>query len=403
MDPSSGIRPDQDKLLAARSGALIYAGAGLLSLVESRIPGGPHLAPLPGLVALGFAVLIFRFAARLPWGALAALGPIGAALIADALATTHGPTDGAVLYVWPVLWEAYFFGRRGAIGIVFWVGLVHGVALISMPPGVGYFDRWLDVMVSTALVATVVELLSMRSRRLLESLAREARVDNLTGLLNRRGFGERAAVELARSQRQRSWLGLVSFDLDHFKVVNDEWGHGVGDRVLAATARGLDSQGRGGDLLAGMGGEEFGVLLPGAEVAEAEALAERRGALQAAAVAARLASETLDVTLPVQDEPVMRGRIHPISQVTDEITAILVDMGFSVAEGPDIETDFYNFTALNFPVGHPAREMHDTFFFPPGPDGERRLLRTHTSPVQIRTMRSQKPPIRVVCPGRTYR
>ena len=134
-----------------------------------------------------------------------------------------------------------------------------------------------------------------------------------------------------------------------------------------------------------------------------EALGSRRTVLQAEALSARLASETLDVTLPVRDEPVATGRIHPISQVTDEITAILVDMGFSVAEGPDIETDFYNFTALNFPVGHPAREMHDTFFFPPGPDGERRLLRTHTSPVQIRTMLTQKPPIRVVCPGRTYR
>ena len=87
----------------------------------------------------------------------------------------------------------------------------------------------------------------------------------------------------------------------------------------------------------------------------------------------------------------------------DEITAIFADMGFAVAEGPDIETDYYNFTALNFPVGHPAREMHDTFFFNPRPDGERMLLRTHTSPVQIRTMQAKKPPIRVIIPGRTYR
>ena len=135
----------------------------------------------------------------------------------------------------------------------------------------------------------------------------------------------------------------------------------------------------------------------------AEALAVRRSGLQAEALATRLAAETLDVTLPVRDAPIVTGRIHPISQVTDEITAIFSDLGFAVAEGPDIETDFYNFTALNFPVGHPAREMHDTFFFPAGPDGERRLLRTHTSPVQIRTMLAQKPPIRIVCPGRTYR
>ncbi|MBH0236254.1 phenylalanine--tRNA ligase subunit alpha [Methylobrevis albus] len=133
------------------------------------------------------------------------------------------------------------------------------------------------------------------------------------------------------------------------------------------------------------------------------AIAARREALQAEALAARLARETLDVTLPVRPGPLEEGRIHPISQVIDEITAIFADMGFSVAEGPDIETDFYNFTALNFPADHPAREMHDTFFFNPKPDGERLLLRTHTSPVQIRTMMSVPPPIRVVCPGRTYR
>jgi len=95
--------------------------------------------------------------------------------------------------------------------------------------------------------------------------------------------------------------------------------------------------------------------------------------------------------------------VHPITQVIDELTAIFADMGFAVAEGPDIETEDYNFTKLNFPEDHPARDMHDTFFFNPKPDGSRLLLRTHTSPVQVRTMLSQKPPIRVIIPGRTYR
>ena len=135
----------------------------------------------------------------------------------------------------------------------------------------------------------------------------------------------------------------------------------------------------------------------------AQALARKRDVLRSEALALRMTSETVDVTLPVRDEPVSLGRIHPISQVLDELTAIFADMGFSVAEGPDIETDFYNFTALNFPEGHPAREMHDTFFFKPDANGERKLLRTHTSPVQIRTMLGQRPPIRVICPGRTYR
>jgi phenylalanyl-tRNA synthetase alpha chain len=133
------------------------------------------------------------------------------------------------------------------------------------------------------------------------------------------------------------------------------------------------------------------------------AIAARRDVLKDAALERRLNTETVDVTLPAVDNPADSGRIHPIGQVMDELTAIFADMGFAVAEGPDIETDDYNFTKLNFPEGHPARDMHDTFFFGPKPDGSRLLLRTHTSPVQVRTMLAQKPPIRVICPGRTYR
>src|SRR5882757_10378218 len=140
-----------------------------------------------------------------------------------------------------------------------------------------------------------------------------------------------------------------------------------------------------------------------AKDAVTQALSSRRELLKSAALDARLASETIDVTLPVREAPAEQGRIHPLSQVMDELTAIFADMGFAVAEGPDIETDDYNFTKLNFPEGHPAREMHDTFFFNPKEDGSRMLLRTHTSPVQVRTMLAQKPPIRVIIPGRTYR
>jgi phenylalanyl-tRNA synthetase alpha chain len=134
-----------------------------------------------------------------------------------------------------------------------------------------------------------------------------------------------------------------------------------------------------------------------------EALAARRDVLKASALDARLASETIDVTLPVRESTTEQGRIHPLSQVMDELSAIFADMGFSIAEGPDIETDDYNFTKLNFPEGHPARDMHDTFFFNPKADGSRLLLRTHTSPVQVRAMLAQKPPIRIIVPGRTYR
>ncbi len=146
-----------------------------------------------------------------------------------------------------------------------------------------------------------------------------------------------------------------------------------------------------------------GPLINGLRDAVQAAITSRRDALAEAAMDARLASERVDVSLPVRDAPQTRGRIHPITQVVDELTAIFADMGFRVAEGPDIETDELNFTALNFPVGHPAREMHDTFFLPADGRGDRKVLRTHTSPVQVRTMRSVPPPIRVIIPGRTYR
>jgi phenylalanyl-tRNA synthetase alpha chain len=149
--------------------------------------------------------------------------------------------------------------------------------------------------------------------------------------------------------------------------------------------------------------KEKGPLINGLKDRVTESIAARREELKNAALDQRLNTETVDVTLPVREAPAEVGRVHPISQVIDELTVIFADMGFAVAEGPDIETDAYNFTMLNFPESHPARDMHDTFFFNPKPDGSRLLLRTHTSPVQIRTMLAQKPPIRVIIPGRTYR
>ncbi|MDE2384123.1 MAG: phenylalanine--tRNA ligase subunit alpha [Alphaproteobacteria bacterium] len=132
-----------------------------------------------------------------------------------------------------------------------------------------------------------------------------------------------------------------------------------------------------------------------------EALAARKSVLAEAALEARLATETLDMTLPVR--PQAAGTIHPVSQVWEEVVQIFGDLGFSVAEGPHIEDDFHNFDALNMPPDHPARQEHDTFYFNEKPDGTRNVLRTHTSPVQIRTMLSQKPPIRIIAPGRTFR
>jgi phenylalanyl-tRNA synthetase alpha chain len=131
------------------------------------------------------------------------------------------------------------------------------------------------------------------------------------------------------------------------------------------------------------------------------AIAHAGERLHDAALQARLAAERIDVTLPVRAEP--EGRIHPISQTIDELVAIFGEMGFSVAEGPHVEEDFHNFTALNIPPEHPARQEQDTFYLPERADGSRMVLRTHTSPVQIRTMLAQQPPIRIIVPGRTFR
>jgi len=175
------------------------------------------------------------------------------------------------------------------------------------------------------------------------------------------------------------------------------------ERVSALGKQGVVTQRL--KTLGGMTPEERqaeGPRIHGLRERVSEAIAERKGALEAAELERRLATETLDMTLPVGTGP--QGSVHPVSQVMDELAEIFADLGFSVATGPEIEDDWRNFTALNILESHPARAMHDTFYFPDrDAEGRRMLLRTHTSPVQIRTMQSQKPPIYTIAPGRTYR
>ena len=144
----------------------------------------------------------------------------------------------------------------------------------------------------------------------------------------------------------------------------------------------------------------MGPALNGLKNEIAALIETKKAALENEALDAALASETMDMSLPVGASS---GTLHPVQQVMEEMAVIFSDMGFSVAEGPDIEDDFHNFTALNFPKGHPARDMHDTFFMSAEEGEEKKVLRTHTSPVQIRTMIKDKPPIRIIAPGRTYR
>ena len=163
--------------------------------------------------------------------------------------------------------------------------------------------------------------------------------------------------------------------------------------------------------LGGMSNEERqinGPLFNALRDSVTASIAEKKATLDAAALNARLAEETLDMSLPIAPDAQFQGRIHPVSQAMEEISAIFADIGFDVAEGPDIESQFYNFTALNIPDAHPARQMHDTFYMQAEEDGEALLLRTHTSPVQVRTMQAGQqdksgPPFRFIAPGRTYR
>jgi phenylalanyl-tRNA synthetase alpha chain len=189
------------------------------------------------------------------------------------------------------------------------------------------------------------------------------------------------------------------------------------DRILAAESlQALDSVrvsllGKQGEITAKL--KSLGSMDPDTRAAEApkvhalrervtNALADRKATLETAELDRKLATETIDLSLPVPERP--RGTVHPVSQVMDELAEIFADLGFSVAEGPEIETQWYNFTALNMPENHPARAMQDTFYLEPRtPDEEPRVLRTHTSPVQIRAMEAHGAPIYVIAPGRVYR
>ena len=146
---------------------------------------------------------------------------------------------------------------------------------------------------------------------------------------------------------------------------------------------------------------EAGQILNNLQKNIIESIDNKKSSLEVTYLNEKLKNESLDITLPTRPENI--GRIHPLSKTMDEVISIFAQMGFTVAEGPDIESDFYNFTALNIPQEHPARQEHDTFYFNEDENGERKVLRTHTSPVQIRTMEKLKPPLRVIVPGRTYR
>jgi diguanylate cyclase (GGDEF)-like protein len=311
MGPSLDELRFNGKLMAYTAAAM-YGGAAFDGSIEGFLPGDPSFAILPVLVAIAMTALLVAIGPRLPRWALAGLGPIGVATIAYALTTTPGAGDGAVLYILPVLWTTCFFGRRGAVAIVVCVGVTHAITLLLLPAASSYPGRWVDVMVSVSVVAVVILTLVQRNDLLLMKLAEEARTDSLTGLLNRRGFEERSALELAHSRREGHAIAVVMFDVDHFKRINDGWGHEMGDRVLVRIGELLATHARDVDVAARIGGEEFVVLLPGCTSADAESFAQRvRDALAAGQSAGLpnvgLSAGILAAVTPSTIEAMLRG------------------------------------------------------------------------------------------------
>jgi diguanylate cyclase (GGDEF)-like protein len=219
-------------------------------------------------------------------------------MLASAIADTRGLGDDAVMYVWPVLWTAHFFGRRATVLSLVAVGIAHAGALAAMPPEQAYFDRWLEVMVSVAIVAVVVRALTERSDQLVATLHSESRHDALTGALNRRGFHERLELEVQRARRSGEPLAVITLDVDRFKDINDRHGHSTGDRVLTHVATTIRAHARAIDLVGRLGGDEFVVVLVATDTDGALAFAERlrsildarSGDLPAMSVSAGIAS-----------------------------------------------------------------------------------------------------------------
>ena len=242
MSPSlDGLR--LNKRIMAYTAAAMYGGAAFDGLIVGFLPGDPSFAITPVIVSVATVALLCLSGPHVPRRVLAPLGPLGVVLIAYAVSTTPGARDGAVLYMWPVLWSTFYFGRRGAIVIVACVAVAHAVTLLALPATSSYPGRGVDVMVSVSVVARVVLTLVRGNDLLLTQLAGEARTDKLTSLLNRRGFNERAELELARARREGSSIAIAANGSTGLPAVR------VSAGMLAAVApEGIETMLQGADF-----------------------------------------------------------------------------------------------------------------------------------------------------------
>jgi diguanylate cyclase (GGDEF)-like protein len=260
----------------------MYASAALVGAVESMVAGpvpGDFVAPVAALV---IATALVAWGHRLPHYGHELFAPLGTLLIGVAIViNTSG--EGALLYMWPAVFAAYFSSRAVLISGLVWIGVVHGTVVWLVLDKAYAFDEFFDTVTSAAVVTGVVVYLRERNAALVDRLRHEARTDALTGLLNRRAFREELEDELARSRRTGEPVALAVLDADHFKAVNDRRGHAAGDAVLAALGSVLLDAARSTDAVARIGGEEFAAVLGGSTLLGAEEFATRVHAALAAA------------------------------------------------------------------------------------------------------------------------
>jgi diguanylate cyclase (GGDEF)-like protein len=267
--------------------AMLFGAAALVTLIGLLAPHQPQ-AEDAGLAAISaaaaaVAAIVFVAGTRLPPIAFQLALAVGTVLISLAVVFNGERAGGAaggdeVYYLWVVLYAAYYFGRAAVAAQVAWIAIAYAATLAVVDPGPIAGSRWLTLVGLVIGAATLVRLLTERNRALIGELSRAARSDQLTGLANRRAFEEHFGRELARARRSGEPLTLLMGDLDNFKQVNDQWGHAVGDELLADVAQVFREGLRATDVPARLGGDEFAILLPGTDTEQADEIARRLAA-----------------------------------------------------------------------------------------------------------------------------
>jgi diguanylate cyclase (GGDEF)-like protein len=297
------------ELAGKAGGGLLLAGAALVLVTVLLPPAAVHsdgvILILGAIAGLAGAGLLFLKSPGEPiLGAAAVLGTavITGATYEAGLAGT-GADDNSILYLWVCLYSFYFFRLRHALAQLAFAGIAYGALLIAEAPAETVLTRWLTTMVTLTVAGLLVARLRRSVQGSVDELTRQARLDPLTGALNRSALTERAAIEFARAERDRTPTAVIEIDIDQFKKLNDSHGHPAGDEVLQRVARALREETRQSDVVARVGGDEFAVLLPTTSADEARLIAERLRASAQAELAAGGTVAALSVGVATTDGP----------------------------------------------------------------------------------------------------